>query len=56
MKSELCREAKISTNEMAILGKNEDVRVNILVKLCRYFDCTVDDIMDILPKSESERN
>jgi DNA-binding Xre family transcriptional regulator len=23
------------------------VRVNILVKICKYFDCTFDDIIDI---------
>ena len=33
MKTELIRAAKISTNAMAKLGKNEDVRVGILVKI-----------------------
>ena len=52
MKTELIREAKISSNAMAKLGRNEDVRVNILVKLCDYFRCTVDDIMVIVPDEE----
>ncbi len=52
MKTELIREAKISSNAMAKLGRNEDVRVNILVKICDYFHCTVDDIMDIIPDEE----
>ena len=34
MKTELVRAAKISTNAMAKLGKNEDVRFEILVKIC----------------------
>ena len=50
MKTELTRAAKISTNAMAKLGKNEDVRVGILVKICTYLDCKIDDIMDIIPK------
>ena len=34
MKTELIKEAKISTNAMAKLGKNEDVRVGVLAKIC----------------------
>ena len=31
-KTQLCNEAKVSTNAMAKLGRNEDVRVEVLVK------------------------
>ena len=41
MKTELIREAKISTNAMAKLGRNEDVRVEILVKICKALDCKI---------------
>lgn len=50
MKTDLVRAAKISTNAMAKLGKNEDVRVGILVKICTYLGCKIDDIMDIIPE------
>jgi len=50
LKTDLVRAAKISTNAMAKLGKNEDVRVGILVKICTYLGCTIDDIMDIIPE------
>ena len=33
-KTQLIKAAKISTNAMAKLGKNEDVRVEVLVKIC----------------------
>lgn len=49
MKTDLVREAHISSNAMAKLGRNEDVRVNILVKICSYFNCTFDSIVDIVP-------
>lgn len=49
MKTDLIREAKISTNAMAKLGRNEDVRVGVLVKICATLGCTVDDIMEIVP-------
>lgn len=49
-KTQLVHEAKISTNAMAKLGKNEDVRVEVLVKICNALNCTINDVMDILPE------
>lgn len=46
MKTELIKKAKISTNAMAKLGRNEDVRVEILVKICKALDCKIDDIVE----------
>ena len=46
MKTELIREAKISTNAMAKLGRNEDVRVEILVKICKALGCKIDDVIE----------
>ena len=48
MKTDLIKAAKISTNAMAKLGKNEDVRVGVLVKICETLDCKLDDIVDII--------
>lgn len=48
MKTELIKEAKISTNVMAKLGRNEDVRVGVLEKICLASDCKMDDILDIV--------
>ena len=50
-KTQLCNEAKISTNAMAKLGKDEDVRVEVLIKICSILGCTVDDIIEIIPDS-----
>ena len=47
-KMDLVAATKISTNALAKLGKNEDVRVNILVKICDYFHCSFDDIAEIV--------
>ena len=47
-KTQLIKKAKITTNAMAHLGKNEDVRVEVLVKICGALDCTLDDIMEIV--------
>ena len=38
-KTQLIKEAHISTNAMLILKKNEDVRVEVLVKICNALSC-----------------
>lgn len=48
-KTDLIKVSKITTNAMAKLGKNEDVRVEVLVKICQTLNCTLNDIVDILP-------
>ena len=53
-KTDLIKEAKISTNAMAHRGKNEDVRVEVLAKICSALDCTMDDIMEIKTESEAQ--
>ncbi len=53
-KTELTNLAGISTNAMAKLGRNEDVRVNVLEKLCTTLDCKLDDIVEFVPDSETD--
>ena len=47
-KTQLIKKAQISTNAMAKLGKNEDVRVEVLVKICGVLYCSLDDFMEIV--------
>ena len=46
-KTQLIKAAGISTNAMAKLGKNEDVRIEVLVKICNALECSIDDIMEL---------
>ena len=54
-KTQLCKEANITTNAMARLGRNEDVRVDVLVKICTVLNCTVDDILEIITESDLQK-
>ena len=49
-KTQLCERAKISTNAMARLGRNEDVRVEVLTRICLELGCSMDEIMEVLPE------
>ena len=51
-KTELTHLAGISTNAMAKLGRNEDVRVRVLERLCTTLDCRLDDIVEFVPGSD----
>lgn len=54
-KTKLTRIAGISTNAMAKLGRNEDVRVKTLEKLCTSLECKLDDIVEIVPDEKSKK-
>ena len=47
-KTQLIKKAQISTNAMAKLGKNEDVRGEVLVKIGWVLICSLDDIIEIV--------
>ena len=45
-KTQLSEKAGITTNEMAKMGKNEMVKMETLVRVCKVLNCTVDDIVE----------
>ncbi len=53
-KTELCKQAKISTNAMAKMGRNESVPLETLVKVCVVLECDLNDIVEI--KREVDKN
>lgn len=46
-KSQLIEKAKITTNAMAKLGKNESVQVDVLSKICCALGCNIENIIEI---------
>ena len=48
-KKELGEAAGISNSLIAKLGKNENVTVDVLVRICSALDCGLDDIMELVP-------
>lgn len=51
-KKELGEAAGISNSLIAKLRKNENVTVEVLVKICTALDCTMDDIMELVPEND----
>lgn len=48
-KKELGQVAGVSPSLIAKLGRNENVTVEALVKICEALNCGMDDIMEIVP-------
>ena len=53
-KKDICEQAGIATSTMAKMAKDENVSLDVLVRICRALNCTIDDIIDILP-AENEQ-
>ena len=53
-KKDICEQAGIATSTMAKMAMDENVSLDGLVRLCRGLNCTIDDIIDILP-AENEQ-
>ena len=48
-KKALGEAAGISNSLIAKLGKNENVTVDVLVRICTALDCRIEDIMELIP-------
>lgn len=52
-KSDLRKNAGISSSSLAKLGKDENVTTEVLVKICNELQCDVSDIMEFVPDIET---
>ena len=53
-KTEFANAVGISANTLAKLSRNDTVSMEVIIKICRYFGCTVNDILDILPETRAK--
>jgi len=51
-KKDLCALAGISTASVTKMGKGGHVTTEVLAKICAALDCTMDDIVEIVPQDE----
>lgn len=51
-KSDLRELTGIGTNTLAKLSKNQQVSMEVLLKICSRFDCDISDICEFVKESE----
>ena len=52
-KTDLKNMVGLSQGTLAKLSKNEMVSMDVIVRICRTLDCTVDGILDIVPSPDN---
>ena len=50
-KKDLQNVANLTSHAMRKLSRDEAITTDTLAKICRSLECTVDDIMDVLPEN-----
>ena len=53
-KKDLQQEANLSQHTMRKLSKNEAITTDTLAEICRCLNCTVDEILEVLPEEENK--
>ncbi len=53
-KTEFAKEVGISGNTLAKLSKNETISMDSIVRICRFLECDVGDIMEVLPDNDDQ--
>lgn len=51
-KSELAAAANLSANTIAKLAKNENVSLDVLIRICTALNVDFGDVMELVPDSE----
>ncbi len=53
-RTEMRKQAGISTNILAKMGKDEPISMESLAKICTFLNCGLDDIVEISPDTATE--
>lgn len=51
---ELRDAVKMSPNTLAKMGRDEDVSLDTLKRICRVLECDIGDIMEIVPEQKDD--
>lgn len=51
-KMDLLEAVEMSPNTLAKLGRNEDVSMDVIKRICAFLKCDVGDIMEMIPDDE----
>ena len=52
-KTDLRLKADIGTSTLAKLGKNEQVSMDVLLRICKVLNCDISEIMEVIKESKN---
>lgn len=47
-KSEFAKQAGISSPTLAKMGKNQLVSMDVIVKICKFLDCSIEEVLEVV--------
>ena len=53
-KTELMEAVRTSPNTIAKMGKNENISMDVIMRICECLSCDVGDIMEMIPDDEGD--
>ena len=54
-KTEFAKKIGIGQNTLAKLSKNENVSMDVLIKICEGLDCRIEDIVEFVKKDKESQ-
>jgi len=54
-KTQLREKAGVSTNAIAKIGKNENISMDVLIKICKALQCDIADVIELV-EEETVKN
>lgn len=55
-KTQLCQASGVSTSTISKLGKNEQISMDSMLKICKVLDCDIGDIVERIDCEQSKNN
>lgn len=55
MKKDLAEKSGVSPATLAKLGNDENVNMDVLVKICTALECEISDIVEVIPDENGKR-
>lgn len=55
-KTEFAEKIGLSSGTLAKLSKGQAISMDKLIDICDYFNCTFDDVVEIIPKEKRDEN
>lgn len=55
-KNDLRTRVKMGPNTLAKMGRNENVSMDVLTRICQELHCDIGDIVEVIPEERDDRN
>ncbi|ADU30387.1 helix-turn-helix domain-containing protein [Evansella cellulosilytica] len=53
-RSDLKRDLKISPSTLAKMSKGENVALSVIINICEYLNCNIEDVIELVKEDEKE--